>query len=136
MRTATVLGVLVLTTLAGATAMASEWVSLGKAGEGQESTVDVSSIRLGDGVRRASFKEVLAPRAVRGGGNSWVMFVRRRVAFNCEEQSMREESVTAYYNDGDTRTLAPQELRGAWLPARPDSFDAVEMQFVCAWTPR
>jgi hypothetical protein len=118
--------------LACGTAQASEWVSIGKTNT-VEIFFDVSSIRVEGLIRRAWVKRVLKPHTTKytgGDANKWWSETRERIAFNCSDETSREEATTVYYDDGSNES---SDGTKPWMPVAPDSVGRGEMQFICAW---
>jgi surface-adhesin protein E len=99
MRTISLLALLIV----GGTAQASEWVFVAQGEDSVRDFVDVSSIRIADGVRRAWVKSVFTPHTKRGladDSSKWQSSQVMRFAFNCGQELVRGESATVYYEDG------------------------------------
>jgi hypothetical protein len=128
----------VLIALACGTVQASEWVSIGKSNDGtQEVFVDVSSIRITGGIRRAWTKTVYAPRTTRSKSgeyaNKWWSSDLSREAYNCLQETHSREALNVYFIDGDVAISPPETLPTPWQPVPPDTATYAEMQFICAW---
>jgi hypothetical protein len=124
--------VLLALLLACGAAQAAEWVPIGK-NDREESFLDVSSIRIADGTRRAWTKRVFALQTIKGDGadaDKWWDYIVARVAFNCDQETSRGESIIVYFSDGTNRSY-PRE--SSWDPVPPDTFFSLEMKFICAW---
>ena len=93
--------ILLVLLLACGTAQAAEWVSVNRsAGERPaELFVDVSGIKLANGIRRAWDKLAPARHTLKGSGDNarrWVSYELARVAFNCDEETERDEALAIY----------------------------------------
>jgi hypothetical protein len=124
--------ILVTLLLACGTAEASEWVSAAKT-DITEIFFDVSSIRVEGPIRRAWVKSVLKPHTTKytgGDANKWWSETRERIAFNCSDETSREEATTVYYDDGSNESSDGTNL---WRPVAPDTVGSAEMRFICAW---
>ena len=130
---------LVTLLLACGAVQASEWVSVSHSTDGaDELFVDVSSIRVINGIRRAWDKWVPARQTVKGAGENshrWVSYELGRSAFNCGEETSKIQALTIYYADGTNEHIAPEVFK-SWEPVVPDSVYGFEMQYVCAWKPK
>jgi hypothetical protein len=125
---------LMLTLLLLLTACSREpqWVSIpnGKFGE----LIDLSSIAASGNVRTASIRVILATRA------SWdtapeatrVTEVLARQAYNCTENSQKNEALTFHYANGMVSEIPPGQLPAHdWkVVEREDGMP--ELDFVCA----
>ena len=120
-------------------AHASEWVSIGESEDGhQEMLVDVSSIRVASGIRRAWIKFVNAPHTVRGTGSEsskWAAYSVTNYSFNCTEGTSRAEALTTYYEDGTNYSVPNSSFSGSWTPVPPDTLVNGQLDFICAWRP-
>ena len=121
--------ILMALVLACGTAHASDWVSVGKSGDGAtEGLVDVSTIGITDGIRRAWIKMASVHHK---------SYTVERDAFNCEQFTIRWEAYTMYSEDGRAIPEAqPASFPDLWKPVPPDSMGGALMQFVCAWKPK
>jgi len=122
------------------TSQASQWVSVSK-GEGgkTETLVDASSIRIAGNVRRAWVKFVFAPHTERGNSSyadKWVSFFLTRTAFNCSQETARDEAQNAYFENGTSASVPASNYPEPWQPVAPDSSGSHQMQFICAWNPK
>lgn len=111
--------------LAGGTAQASDWVSIGKNdNNSREYFADVSSIGITGEIRRAWVKTI---------DRSNKPFSLERMAYNCGEGTMRWEAYTLYGIDiKDPEGTYPT----AWKSVPPDTVGSAIMQFVCKWKPK
>jgi hypothetical protein len=95
--------------LASGAAQASEWVSLGKSTDGSEEVlVDVSRIRIKEGIRQAWIESRFAPHTTRGVGNDGQKWQQSTVAlysYNCSDEAVRLETYAIYFEDGRCSTL-------------------------------
>ena len=125
--------------LANSAASASEWAQVGQNTAGSTFQVDTSSIHIEGSIRRAWSKMTPAPHTMRGSGDDAKKFVSyglNRISFNCSDESMRNDSVVFYYEDGSVRTAPAEILRKTFEPVPPDTSLSYAMQFVCAWKPK
>jgi hypothetical protein len=111
--------------LACVTAQASDWVSIGKNdNNSREYFADVASIGITGEIRRAWVKTIDRPNKP---------FSLERLAFNCDEGTMRWEASTLY-------GIEIKDPEGAyptpWKPVPPDTVGSAIMQFVCKWQPK
>jgi hypothetical protein len=129
--------ILIALLMACGTALATEWVSVGKsAGESVDTYVDVSSLRRSGQIKRAWVKFVYAPHTHRGTAdesNKWESYALHRNAYSCAEGNAKIEAITVYYDDG-TQWSAPSSIieRMSFQPVLPGSLDEGAMNFVCA----
>jgi hypothetical protein len=111
--------------LAFGTAHSSDWVSIGKNDNGvREFFADVSSIGITGEIRWAWIKTIVRPDKP---------FSLERLAFNCEEGTMRWEASTLYgieINDSVGSYPTP------WKPVPPDTVGSAIIQFICKWKPK
>jgi hypothetical protein len=117
---------------------ASDWFSLKINSGTTEVFVDLSSIRVADGVRRGWFKFVYAPHTTHGAAedaNKWKTEDLNRVAFNCSTENYLIEAHTEYFDDG-SNWLAPANDLLPWAPTPPDTVIRAAIQFICAWKPK
>lgn len=110
--------------LACGSVQAAEWVSVGKAADIKATNfVDVSSIRVAGEIRRAWVKTVFAPNAQRGRGSNadrWLSDELSRYAFNCGEETFREEAEIQYFSDGTFWSEPASDYPEPWQPqSRP-----------------
>jgi hypothetical protein len=122
--------------LACGTAQASEWVSVATGHQGkQELLVDVSSIRIAGEIRRAWVKTVYAlhSRNLSDNPNKWAKQVVSREAFNCADETARDEAFTIYYEDGTIDAPPADAFPTQWKPVTPDTMQSAKMLFICAW---
>jgi hypothetical protein len=129
-------GILVALLLACGTAQASEWVSVTTVNHGkQELLVDVSSIRVAGEIRRAWVKYVYAPHSERYSDdvNKWVREAVSRDAFNCREETARDEALIVYNEDGTIDAVPANLYPTPWAPVQPDTLLSDKMRFICAW---
>jgi hypothetical protein len=57
-----------------------------------------------------------------------------RVAYNCEEETARDEAVIIYYDDGTNERFLPDVIAAkSWEPVPPESVQSFELQYICAW---
>jgi hypothetical protein len=113
-----------------------QWVpvSTNKA-ETEENYVDVSSIQVTGGTRRAWVKTLVSPQSQHGVGKfatKWIAYKLSRTAFNCREETLRFEDVYIYFDDGTVES-ALSATPDPWVGAPPDSVVATDMRFICAW---
>src|SRR5450759_1509033 len=119
--------------LACGTAQAAEWVSLGKDLQNREIFVDVSSVRIADGVRRAWFKTVYEPHTKRGSGihaDTWRSYTLTRQAFDCAAESFKTEAGTAYFDDNSNYVIDYTNPPDPWTPVSPESIGNSMLQFI------
>jgi hypothetical protein len=132
--------VLLALLVACGTARASEWVSLGTSNGGKtEHFVDVSSIRVMGGIRRAWTKQSFARHTRKDSAvnsDKWELYWLTRTAFDCGNEASRTEAFTIYYEDGTHWTASMPADSEAWAPAPPDTILSAAMQFICAWKPK
>ena len=122
--------------LACSAAQATEWVRVGESAVSNEPTLlDVSSIRIANGVRRAWVKTVIKPHTQRDPveADRWVSYTLARVAINCADETYRYEAGSWYFEDGGNANAAFDEK---WHPITPESVVQAEMEFICALKPR
>jgi hypothetical protein len=120
------------------TARAAEWVSVGFTGDNkQDNMVDVSSIRIKDGLRYAWVKVLFAPHTEPATG---IFAIRKfqsyqvyRLALNCAEATSRNEFINIYFEDGSNASSSPGAAANPWVPVTPDTVTDGVMKFVCAW---
>ncbi len=120
-------------------AQASNWVSIAKSDNGKiESFIDVESIRINGNIRRSWFKTVYAPRSTPDADNGkYLAFTVDRTAFNCSKETKQMEAMTIYYEDGSNpESPSPSLFPTAWEPVQPDTGNAANMAFICAWKPK
>ena len=124
-----------------------KWVMAGKRG-GHGSFVDVSSIRVGGGIRLASRKFVYPLHTKKGEGmyedsDKWVDYIVEQVADNCGDRRERVDILSVYYDDG---TVSKAYISPEWesvtpsvmMPPETDVIEALgsdAMNFICAWKP-
>jgi hypothetical protein len=126
--------------LACGAAQAEEWVTLGKIDNGNKETfVDVSSIRIDNGIRRGSSKVVFVSHAQAGAGeysNKWVSYFSYQFAFSCADKMSRVEGMSGYFDDGTSYIdrYYPKPWRA--VPMAPKTNWTTLMEFVCAWKPK
>jgi hypothetical protein len=108
------------------------WVLLGRAyfaGQaGPYEYVNASSIRISGSIRRAWFKSV-PPRHIKEPTLS-------REAFNCDEETYREEALHSVKADGSSESEPAALYPGPWQSVVPDTEMGFEMHWVCAWKPK
>jgi len=124
--------------LACSAARASDWVSLGKTTDGkQEGFVDVLSIRAVGNIRRAWFKTIFVPHTMNSAGTSKksLDYTLGREAFDCAEETHRNEAGTVYYEDGTVTSIPATNYPEPWAPVPPETVWDSEMKFLCAWKP-
>ena len=122
--------------LACGTAQAAEWVSITKSADGkQEYVVDTSSIRVASDIRRAWFKTFFVPHSMQAPENpkKWWSAELSRDAFNCTEETHRNEAITIYYEDGTALVVPAETFPSPWAPVPPEAILDLEMKFLCAW---
>lgn len=126
--------------LAFGTAQAADWVSFGKVDNGKrEYFVDVSSIRLVDGIGRAWIKTVFEPHTKRGlhsDATKWMTKQVLRSSFNCSDETVTSDGLVTYYDDGTVETVPAGSNSGPSQPVPPDTMLSTEMHFICAWKPK
>jgi hypothetical protein len=119
------------------TAQAAQWVFVLKSDDGkQDSYVDVSSIRVAGAIHRAWEKNIYKPHSYKGEGapaRRWWHDSVNLFAFDCNEETVRSESITVYYEDG---THGTESATTAWQPVPPDTMLSAVMQVVCALKPK
>jgi hypothetical protein len=119
------------------TVQASNWVSLGKTLDGaQETFIDVSSIRVAGGIRRAWVKVIFPPHTERDIGdnaNKWVSDEVIRIAFNCGEETRSWEALAIHFDDGSNHSLPAELYPTSWTPVIPDTVESAAMHFICRW---
>jgi hypothetical protein len=117
-----------------------QWWSLGALEDGKrEYFVDVSSIRLADGIGRAWINTIFKPHTKRGlhaDATKWMAKQLMRSSFNCSDETTTSDGLVTYYDDGTVGTVPAEANSGAWQPVPPDTMLSAEMQFVCAWKPK
>lgn len=103
---------------------ASNWMSVGKNDNGdREYLVDASSIGVATPIRRAWVKTIIKQDKP---------FSMERLAFNCEQGTMRWEAYTLYSFESDDSDNYPTP----WKPIPPDTTGSAVMKFVCSWKPK
>ena len=125
--------------LACGTAQASEWVSLGKNGQGAEALVDVSSIRIAGNIRRVWTKVIFTTHTHKGVNeyaNKWVNYELGHDAFDCGNETQRNEALNIYFEDKTNYTVPLAPAATNWDPVPPDSLLSAEMRLVCTWNPK
>ncbi|HWX32028.1 MAG TPA: surface-adhesin E family protein [Steroidobacteraceae bacterium] len=129
--------ILLVLLLACGTAQASQWVFVLKSADGkQNSYVDVTSVRSAGVIHRAWEKTVYKPHSYNGEGappRKWWHDSVNLFAFNCNEETVRSESITVYYEDGTHET---ESATTVWEPVPPDTMLSAVMQVVCALKPK
>jgi clan AA aspartic protease (TIGR02281 family) len=117
-----------------AVAVPEDWLSIGQSEGGlQRLYVDRSSVRVKDGIARASFKTIFSSHTVKGvaSPNKWMSSIISRYAFDCEEATVRVEEATEYYDDGTNYVVPPGRFRGTWSSVQPGSGFNNEMRVAC-----
>lgn len=121
-------------------AQAADWVLAAHSADGMEEMfVDVSSIRVAADIRHLWDKWVPTPHTNKGFGknaNKPIIYEVAKVAFNCSEETVKEDALTVYYEDGTNETVMPEVLTKRWEPIPPDTMLSDEMRFICAWKPK
>jgi hypothetical protein len=114
--------------------MPSKWVPIGSSQyKGGEFLVDVAGIQVAGAIRRTWLKIIFSPHTEKlPHDKTWESSTISRDAFNCEEGTHRDESLTIYYEDG-TSMVPPDAFPGPWKSVIPNSMADIEMKFVCAW---
>ncbi len=59
-----------------------------------------------------------------------------RIAFNCSEETSRDEAQNRYYSDGSMVTVPAENFSERWYPVAPGTLGNKEMQVICAWQPK
>ena len=110
--------------LAFCTAQASDWVSICKNdNNSRKYFADVSSVGITGEIRRVWVKTIDRPNKP---------FSLKRLAFNCDEGTMRWEASTLY---GIEISHPVGSFPTPWKPVPPDTVGSAIMQFVCKWKP-
>ena len=113
-------------------AHASDWQFLRASHDGKlKLYLDVSSVRATVAERRVWAKFVFLPHTNRQG-KKWVQDSVVRMAFNCEDETNREEAVTMHYADGSSDIAPDYAFPTSWTPVAPDTLAEDAMRFVCA----
>jgi hypothetical protein len=127
--------------LACAAAHASDWMSLGKSP--QEPTkaevfIDLASISIVSGMRRAWFKTVYVPRSAPDKTNSsrWLSYGMERTSFRCQPEEFRNDAMEFYMSDGTSTKIPRAAIPEEWAVVSPDTVLDLEMKFICAWKPK
>ena len=98
--------------------------------------VNVASIRVDGNLRWFRDKRIEPPHP----DNSkikWIDYTVTRWEINCDEQLVKLDEQTKYYEDG-TRWVAGSDLLSAmqWMAVIPNTATEGEMKIVCAWNPK
>jgi hypothetical protein len=118
-------------------AQAADWVFVANSTDLTEKLyVDTSSIRIEAGIRHVWDKLVPARHTMKGNANKPILYEVAKVAFNCSEETVNEQALSVYYEDGTNETVMPEALTQGWKPIPPDTVLRLEMDFVCAWKPK
>jgi hypothetical protein len=98
--------------LAAGAVHASNWISFGNARSGGE--VFFSTDIQGKGsIKRVWSKVVFTPNTEKGNDDKWIGSAIVLNAFNCENETSRDEATTIYYQDGTGCPPASLESRPA-----------------------
>jgi len=120
-------------------ATGAEWVVVSWSVDDKlETLVDVSSIRITGGVRRAWSKFDYAPQTRRGADHNaskWIDYSVSRYAFNCAEELSRLEALTQYFEDGTNDSVPATLLPLPWEAVLPETLQDYTMKYVCEWKP-
>jgi len=98
--------------------------------------VNIASIREDGNLRWFRDKRIEPPHP----DNSeikWINYTITRWEINCDEQLVKLDEQTKYYEDG-TRWVAGSDLTSAmqWIAVRPNTAMEGEMKIVCTWKPK
>jgi hypothetical protein len=122
------------------TSQASEWVVAAHSKDDMQTAfVDVSSIEIVGGIRHFWDKLFRKPHTMKGFGenaNKPIIYELSKLAFNCSEETVRQQARTIYYEDGTHKIIFPRALTKGWQPIPPDTVLSDEMHFICAWKPK
>jgi hypothetical protein len=97
--------------------------------------VNIASIRVDGNLRWFRDKRIDPPHP----DNSeikWINYTVTRWEINCDEQLVKLDEQTKYYEDG-TRWVAGSDLLSLmqWIAVKPNTAMEGEMKIVCAWKP-
>jgi clan AA aspartic protease (TIGR02281 family) len=115
----------------------SEWVRITAPNEPlAELYVNTASFQGNGNVRSLWEKHVFPPHSERWLGK-WVNFAEDHWAFDCDEERVKLDARTDYYEDG-TRWVADGKLISstAWHRVPPDTIKDGEMRLLCDWHPQ
>ena len=98
--------------------------------------VNIGSIRV-DGNLRWFRDKCIDPPHPENGEIKWINYTITRWEINCDEQLVKLDEQTKYYEDG-TRWVAGSEFTSAmqWMAVKPNTAMEGEMKIVCRWKPK
>jgi hypothetical protein len=98
--------------------------------------VNIPSIREDGNLRWFRDKRIEPPHP-NNSEIKWVNYMITRWEINCDEQLVKLDEQTKYYEDG-TRWVAGSDLTSAmqWMAVRPNTAMEGEMKIVCTWKPQ
>ncbi len=111
-----------------------DWLKIGTYTDGKGTVyVDTSSVTITNTVRRAWVQVIYAPQTQRGVSDAtkWVSSVVMRQAVNCEQETIRLDEFTFYFEDGSTDRPPAATLPTKWEPVSPVGAAEKEMQVIC-----
>ena len=114
----------------------SDWVRVTAPNEPlAELYVNTASFQGNGNLRSLWEKHVFPPRSEKWLGK-WVNFAEDHWAFDCDEERVKLDARTDYYEDG-TRWVADVKLISstAWHRVPPDTIKDGEMKLLCDWQP-
>ena len=114
----------------------SDWVRVTAPNEPlAELYVNTASFQGNGNLRSLWEKHVFPPRTEKWLGK-WVNFAEDHWAFDCDEERVKLDARTDYYEDG-TRWVADLKLISstAWHRVPPDTIKDGEMKLLCDWQP-
>jgi hypothetical protein len=115
-----------------------EWKYIAKSSIGTETLVDVSSIRIIDGIRRAWFKQINRPHqfpVVINGVERWTATITTLREINCAIATRHDLAHQAMYDDGTNYVTPTDFVPTSWEEIMPGTMFDAEMKFLCAWKP-
>ena len=98
--------------------------------------VNIPSIREDGNLRWFRDKRIEPPHP-NNSEIKWVNYMITRWEINCDEQLVKLDEQTKYYEDG-TRWVAGSDLTSVmqWIAVRPNTAMEREMKIVCTWKPK
>lgn len=118
-------------------AAASEWMPVAVS-TNKTHFVDISSIRVTGNIRRMWIKTVFQTKTEKGSGedaNKWLKHVLYHQAFDCDNESARDEAEIDYYDDGTSYLYPATDFPLLWTPIAPDSVGSIFLRTICEWKP-
>jgi hypothetical protein len=118
---------------------ASNWAPVGTGNDGNQVSVDTSSITITGAIRQAWLKMTFPAKTHRGLGDDagkWMDYNLNHAAFNCTDSTSKSDALVDYYDDGTNHKVPPEDLSAdRWEPVPSGTALESVMKFVCSWKP-